>query len=217
MLDAQNITKLYGHVEVLKGIDFKVKEKEVVAILGASGAGKSTLLHILATLDTPDSGSLYLKGECLSEMKGDQLATFRNQHIGFVFQFHQLLPEFTTLENVCMPGYLGGQGKKEVEEKAQHLLKILKLGHRLQHKPSELSGGELQRTAVARALINEPAIVFADEPSGSLDAQNAAILHQLLLNLRDELGQTFVFATHNESFSALADRQCYIEDGRFKE
>lgn len=213
LLLAKDITKSYGKLQILKGIDLEIVEGEVVAIMGASGAGKSTLLHILATLDKPNSGTLYLGKDNVLALKGDKLATFRNRHIGFVFQFHNLLPEFTTLENVCLPGYIGKFDRKAVEQRARELLDLLGLGARMRHKPTELSGGEQQRVAVARALINNPRIVFADEPSGSLDSKNAASLHKLFFDLRDKLGQTFVFATHNQLLADMADRRLFIQDG----
>lgn len=213
LLLAKDITKSYGKLQILKGIDLEVVEGEVVAIMGASGAGKSTLLHILATLDKPNSGTLYLGEDNVLALKGDKLATFRNRHIGFVFQFHNLLPEFTTLENVCLPGYIGRFDKTTVEQRARELLDLLGLSDRMRHKPTELSGGEQQRVAVARALINNPRIVFADEPSGSLDSKNAASLHKLFFDLRDKLGQTFVFATHNQLLADMADRRLFIQDG----
>ena len=214
MLVAQGLTKHYGSLQVLQGIDLTVAQGEVVAITGASGAGKSTLLHILATLDRPDSGVLQLSGTDLLALQGKKLAAFRNRAIGFVFQLYNLLPEFTTLENVCLPGYIGGRDKKEVEAQAQELLALLNLDNRSHHKPDALSGGEQQRAAVARALINSPQVVFADEPSGSLDSHNATVLHQLFFELREKLGQTFVLATHNQALAAMADRQLGIRDGK---
>ena len=214
MLLAQRITKYYGSLQVLQGIDLQVASGEVIAIMGASGAGKSTLLHILATLDKPNRGTLQLGDEDLLALRGNKLASFRNKHIGFVFQFHNLLPEFTTLENVCMPGYIGGFEKKAVEDRARGLLALLHLEPRLHYKPAALSGGEQQRAAVARALINSPCIVFADEPSGSLDSTNAAALHKLFFELRKHLGQTFVLATHNQALANMADRKLLIQDGR---
>ena len=214
MLIAQGITKYYGSFQVLKGIDLTVEKGEVVAIMGASGAGKSTLLHLLATLDKPDSGTLRLCSDDLLALRGNKLASFRNKHIGFVFQFHNLLPEFTMLENVCMPGYIGGVDKPIVEARAQELLTLLHVADRAHHKPAALSGGEQQRAAVARALMNNPYIVFADEPSGSLDSKNAVALHNLFFELREKLGQTFVIATHNQALADLADRKLLIQDGR---
>ncbi|MDX1628878.1 MAG: ABC transporter ATP-binding protein [Fulvivirga sp.] len=211
MLIAKGVKKAYGQLPVLKGIDLKVKKSEIVSIVGASGAGKSTLLHMLGTLDEPDEGSISLNKKSLNRLSGKVKAKYRNQHIGFIFQFHNLLPEFTSLENVCIPGYIGK--RNNVEEKAKQLLSKLGLGERMDHKPSELSGGEQQRVAVARALINEPDIVFADEPSGNLDSKNARELHDLFFDLREEFGQTFVIVTHNEELAAMADRQLEIKDG----
>jgi lipoprotein-releasing system ATP-binding protein len=213
ILEGRNITKSYGSLQVLKGINIKVQKGEIVSIVGASGAGKSTLLHILGTLDQPDSGEVRLKGEDLFSMRSKQMARFRNLNIGFVFQFHNLLPEFTALENVCIPGYIGNRPDNEVESQAVNLLTMLGLADRLHNKPSELSGGEQQRTAVARALINNPEIVFADEPSGNLDSRNAGELHELFLKLRESLDQTFVIVTHNEHLARLADRILEIQDG----
>ncbi len=214
MLEARNITKAYGSLQVLKGIDIKVEKKEIVAIVGASGAGKSTLLHILGTLDRPDTGTLEVRNEVLTTLREKPLARFRNEHIGFIFQFHNLLPEFTAFENVCIPGYLGEREDAVVQKRAVELLKLLGLGHRLDHKPSEMSGGEQQRTAVARALINSPSIIFADEPSGNLDSKNAEELHQLFFNLRNELDQTFVIVTHNAELARMSDRTIEMRDGR---
>ena len=213
ILEGKNITKSYGSLQVLKGIDIKVQKGEIVSIVGASGAGKSTLLHILGTLDQPDSGDVRLKGQDLFSMRSNQMARFRNINIGFVFQFHNLLPEFTALENVCIPGYIGNRSNSEVESQATNLLSMLGMADRLHNKPSELSGGEQQRTAVARALINNPEIVFADEPSGNLDSRNAGELHELFLKLRESLDQTFVIVTHNEHLARLADRILEIQDG----
>jgi len=213
MLISKGITKSYGSLKVLKGIDMEVKEGEIVSIVGASGAGKSTLLHILGTLDKPDEGKLSLGNENLLKFSPNQLARFRNQKVGFIFQFHNLLPEFTALENVCLPGYIARKPKEEVEKYARTLLDLLGLSEREEHKPSQLSGGEQQRTAVARALINQPAIVFADEPSGNLDSRNANELHELFFGLRADLGQTFVIVTHNEELASKADRSLEIRDG----
>lgn len=213
MLEAQGITKSYGPLAVLKGVDLSVKNKEIVAIVGASGAGKSTLLHILGTLDTPDSGSVRIRGEELFRQNGKQLASFRNKHIGFIFQFHNLLPEFSALENVMIPALIAGRRDDEARTAALKLLDRLGISERKDHKPSELSGGEQQRTAVARALINSPDLVLADEPSGNLDSKNALELHKLFFRLRDELGQTFVIVTHNEELSHMADRRIEMKDG----
>jgi len=213
MLTARGITKSYGSLKVLKGIDLQVREAEIISIVGASGAGKSTLLHILGTLDKPDEGSLFLKDEDLLRLNQKQISRFRNRKVGFVFQFHNLLPEFSALENVCIPGYISGNSNLKVEEEGKKLLKLLGIQDRLDHKPSQLSGGELQRTAVARALINRPAIVFADEPSGNLDSKNANELHKLFFKLREELNQTFVIVTHNEELASMADRTLEIRDG----
>ncbi|MEL6539437.1 MAG: ABC transporter ATP-binding protein [Bacteroidota bacterium] len=214
VLIAENITKFYGSLGVLQNINLAVAQGEMVAIMGPSGAGKSTLLHILATLDQPDSGSLRLGNTDLLTLKHQKLATFRNQQIGFVFQSHHLLPEFTALENVCMPGYIAGGDRQAYERRGRDLLALLQLTDRAQHRPSMLSGGEQQRVAVARALFNNPQVVFADEPSGSLDTKNAASLHTLLLELRETLGQTFVFATHNKDFASMADKTLFIRDGQ---
>jgi len=213
MLKATDIHKSYGNLEVLKGISLVIERKEIVSIVGASGAGKSTLLHILGTLDTPDRGEIFLNDQNLFQMKRDQLAQFRNERIGFVFQFHNLLPEFTSLENVCMPGFIGKKERKSLESKAEELLKLLGINGRSHHKPSELSGGEQQRVAVARALINDPSIVLADEPSGNLDSKNAEELHSLFFRLRNELDQAFVIVTHNDQLAAMADRKLEIIDG----
>ncbi|MBW8051783.1 MAG: ABC transporter ATP-binding protein [Cytophagales bacterium] len=214
MLKAKNIHKSYHELHVLNGIDIEVNQGEIVSIVGASGAGKSTLLHILGLLDHPNQGQVILNEKNVLTMRGNKLAHFRNQHIGFIFQFHNLLPEFSALENVCIPGYLGNGKSKNVENKAKDLLSFLGLNDRINHKPSDMSGGELQRTAVARALINDPSIVFADEPSGNLDSKNAKDLHQLFFRLRDKLTQTFVIVTHNRKLAAMADRQLEIKDGK---
>lgn len=213
ILKAKNIFKSYKNLQVLKGVNIEVSEGEIVSIVGASGAGKSTLLQILGTLDQPDQGELIIKDKDLSKVDEKEMAKFRNNHIGFIFQFHNLLPEFTALENVCIPGFIGGKNQAEVESRAKELLELLGLGSRLNHKPSALSGGEQQRTAVARALINKPAIVFADEPSGNLDSKNAEELHNLFFHLRKEFNQTFIIVTHNESFASSADRKLEIKDG----
>ncbi|KAA5548738.1 ABC transporter ATP-binding protein [Adhaeribacter rhizoryzae] len=213
MLQATNIHKAYGSLQVLKGIDLTIQQGEVVSIVGASGAGKSTLLHILGTLDNADQGEVRFSGQLVNAFNGNQLARFRNQHIGFIFQFHNLLPEFTALENVCLPGFLANNPEDEVKKRAADLLKMLNLGHRLDHKPSEMSGGEQQRTAVARALINSPEIIFADEPSGNLDSANAQELHEIFFRLRQQLNQTFVIITHNEQLANMADRKLVMKDG----
>jgi lipoprotein-releasing system ATP-binding protein len=214
MLVAQGINKYYGNLQVLQGIDLTVAKGEVVAIIGASGAGKSTLLHVLATLERPDGGILQLDGTDLLALQGKELAAFRNRAIGFVFQLYNLLPEFTTLENVCMPGYIRGDEQNVVEAKGKSLLALLNLSARSQHKPAALSGGEQQRVAVARALINNPKVVFADEPSGNLDSKHAAALYALFFELRDKIGQTFVLATHDQKLANMADRQLFIRDGK---
>lgn len=213
MLIASAITKSYGQVHVLKGVSLEIKKKEIVSIIGSSGAGKSTLLHILGTLDEPDSGEIFLNGQPLHSLNGKALAAFRNRHIGFVFQFHHLLPEFTALENVCIPGWIAGRKKKEVQQQAEKLLRTLNLGNRIDNKPQAMSGGEQQRVAVARALINNPSIVFADEPTGNLDSNNAKELHDLFINLRNNFDQTFLIVTHNEELAALSDRVLHMKDG----
>lgn len=214
MLSATDITKSYGSLQVLKGVSLEVSTREIVTIVGSSGAGKSTLLHILGTLDTADGGKITLRDQRVDSLKGKRLAEFRNRHMGFVFQFHHLLPEFTALENVCIPGWLAGRKKKEVEDNARELLDLLGLSERIDNKPSALSGGEQQRVAVARALINRPDIVFADEPTGNLDSQNARELHQLFVQLRDRYQQTFLIVTHNEELAAMSDRALHMKDGR---
>ncbi|GAB2540461.1 ABC transporter ATP-binding protein [Rufibacter soli] len=213
LLEARGLFKSYGKLPVLKGIDLSIGEAEVVAIVGASGAGKSTLLHLLGTLDAPDAGEVYLHGQKISGMSNKEVARFRNRNIGFIFQFHNLLPEFTALENVCLPGFLADRDEKEVETRAKELLTMLGLADRLDHKPSQMSGGEQQRTAVARALINSPKLIFADEPSGNLDSKNADELHQIFFNLRKDLGQTFVIVTHNPALADMADRKLTMKDG----
>lgn len=213
MLVAKGIQKKYGQLDVLKGIDLEIQSGEIVSIVGSSGAGKTTLLQILGTLDKPDSGSLTLNGVNPFLLNSKSLAEFRNQKIGFVFQFHQLLPEFTALENVVMPALIGGKGMNESKERAKQLLDKLGLSNRENHQPSALSGGEQQRVAVARALMNEPDIIFADEPSGNLDSKNAAELHQLFFDLRKEFGQTFVIVTHNNLLAEMADRSIVMADG----
>jgi lipoprotein-releasing system ATP-binding protein len=214
MLKATNLHKSYGALKVLKGVNLEVKSGEVVAIVGASGAGKSTLLHLLGTLDRPDEGQVFLNGGDVFNRAAAKLAEFRNRKIGFVFQFHNLLPEFSALENVMIPGLIGGGSTQQIRLQGTELLKKLGLGARLDHRPSQLSGGEQQRVAVARALINTPALVFADEPSGNLDSKNAGELHHLFFQLRAELGQTFVIVTHNVEFAAMADRRLEIKDGQ---
>lgn len=213
MLKATGIEKKYGDLHVLKGVDTEVQKGEVVSIVGSSGAGKSTLLHILGTLDKPDKGKLEFEGTDVFSLNQKKLAKFRNEKIGFVFQFHNLLPEFTALENVCIPGFLGGRKESEVKSRAKELLDLLGLSHRLDHKPTEMSGGEQQRAAVARALINSPSIVFADEPSGNLDSKNADDLHNLFFQLQKDLNQTFIIVTHNNSFADMADRKLIMKDG----
>ena len=216
MIVAKNIQKYYDSLHVLKGVDLHIKQGEIVSIVGASGAGKTTLLQILGTLDTPDKSkdtSLTLNGENILTMKDKALSKFRNTHLGFIFQFHQLLPEFTALENVCIPAFIAGKDKTPTELEAKKLLGYLGLSERENHKPNELSGGEQQRVAVARALINKPAVIFADEPSGNLDTASAENLHQLFFKLRDEFGQTFVIVTHNEEFANMADRKLVMKDG----
>ena len=213
MLIASNLKKSYGALIVLKGVDLKIESEEVLSIVGASGAGKSTLLHILGTLDSADQGSLLIDNTEISKLSAHQLATFRNQRIGFIFQFHNLLPEFTALENVCLPGFIGGKPEKAVRSRAYELLGSLGMSGRIDHKPSELSGGEQQRVAVARALINDPSIIFADEPSGNLDSKNAAELHNLFFQLRDEFHKTFVIVTHNHELAEMSDRKVEIADG----
>lgn len=213
MIIGKNIHKQYGNLEVLKGVDLHIKPAEVVSIVGSSGAGKTTLLTILGTLDKPTTGEILFNNENITSLNEKKLAAFRNQHIGFVFQFHHLLPEFTALENVCMPAFINKTGKKEAENKALELLDLLGLKHRAEHKPSELSGGEQQRVAVARALINNPKVIFADEPSGNLDSENAQHLHELFFTLRDNLKQTIVVVTHNETLANMADRKLVMKDG----
>jgi lipoprotein-releasing system ATP-binding protein len=214
MLTGKNIYKNYGPVKVLKGVDIEIQKGEVVAIAGPSGSGKSTLLHILGTLDKADSGDVQMDHTTINLLPPKKLAAFRNKHIGFVFQFHHLLPEFTALENVCIPGWLAGRKKKEVEEKAKEVLQMLNLGHRMENKPNQMSGGEQQRVAVARALINNPDIVFADEPTGNLDSANAQELHHLFFDLRKKFNQTFLIVTHNEELASLSDRVLHMKDGK---
>ena len=216
MIIAKNIHKYYDSLHVLKGVDLHIQKGEIVSIVGSSGAGKTTLLQILGTLDNPTNSKdtlLEINGENVLKMKDKALSRFRNTHLGFIFQFHQLLPEFTALENVCIPAFIAGKNKSSTEVEAKRLLDYLGLSKRINHKPNELSGGEQQRVAVARALINKPAVIFADEPSGNLDTVSAENLHQLFFKLRDEFGQTFVIVTHNEAFADLADRKLVMKDG----
>lgn len=214
MLAASNIEKNYGNLPVLKGVDISIAKGEIVCIVGSSGAGKSTLLHILGTLDRPDKGQVMLNNQRTDRLAGKTLAKFRNTHIGFIFQFHHLLPEFTALENVCIPGWIAGATKKNTLEKATELLYSLGLGERLQNKPHQLSGGEQQRVAVARALINNPDIVMADEPTGNLDSENGRELHRLFIELRDKYQQSFLIVTHNEEMAEMSDRIVHMKDGR---
>ncbi len=214
MLTGKNIYKRYGQVEVLKGVNLEIQKGEVVSIVGPSGSGKSTLLHILGTLDAADIGEVTMNGEIINTLNGKKLASFRNKHIGFVFQFHHLLPEFTALENVCIPGWLSGRKKNEVKEEAEKILTMLGLADRMDNKPNQLSGGEQQRVAVARTLINKPDIVFADEPTGNLDSANATELHQLFFELRKQFNQTFLIVTHNEELARLSDRVLHMKDGK---
>lgn len=213
MIVAREIRKSYGSLNVLKGIDIEIAKGEIVSVVGASGAGKTTLLHIIGTLDKADSGSLAINNKILNKMSDKELSAFRNQNIGFVFQFHHLLPEFTALENVCIPGFIGKKPEKSVENKARDLLALLGLSDRLTHKPGELSGGEQQRVAVARSLINDPAVVLADEPSGNLDSETSRELHRLFFDLRTQLNQTFVIVTHNNELASMADRKLTMKDG----
>jgi lipoprotein-releasing system ATP-binding protein len=215
MLFANGIEKKYGQLEILKGVDLRINSGEIVSIVGSSGAGKTTLLQILGTLDKPDSGSLEIGGVNPFKLSSKELSNFRNQSLGFIFQFHQLLPEFSAIENAMLPALIGGKSKKEAEELARPLLVKLGIEDRSQHKPSELSGGEQQRVAVCRALINNPKVIFADEPSGNLDTKNARELHELFFQLRDEFKQTFVIVTHNEELAQMADRSLVMKDGRF--
>ncbi|HEY0740184.1 MAG TPA: ABC transporter ATP-binding protein [Chryseosolibacter sp.] len=217
MLEAKGIQKSYGQLPVLKNIDLRVAKGEIVAIVGASGAGKSTLLHILGTLDTPDNGKVFINQQDVFSQSSKNIAAFRNRSIGFVFQFHNLLPEFSAIENVMIPGFIAGKKEDELHKKAGELLGMLGLNNRLHHKPSELSGGEQQRTAVARALINSPTMILADEPSGNLDSKNAVELHDLFFKLRKDLGQTFIIVTHNPDLSRMADRRVEIRDGQIQQ
>ncbi len=213
MIKVSSVTKSYGSLQVLKGVDLEIQQGEIVSIVGASGAGKTTLLQLIGTLDNPDSGNINFLDTNVNALSKKELARFRNKNIGFVFQFHHLLPEFTALENVCIPGYLSNTPKKEVEERAAELLEMLGLKDRINHKPSELSGGEQQRVSVARALINNPSVILADEPSGNLDSQNAEELHNLFFSLRDKFNQTFVIVTHNNILSNMSDRKLVMKDG----
>lgn len=215
ILEAQNIRKSYGELEVLKGVHLTIEKGEIVSIVGASGAGKTTLLQILGTLESPDSGQLIIKQTNTTSLSDKNLSRFRNENIGFVFQFHQLLPEFTAIENICLPAYIKGTSRKVAEKRATELLKLLNLNNRSSHKPAQLSGGEQQRIAVARALINQPSIIFADEPSGNLDSKSSKELHQLFFTLRNELDSTFVIVTHNEELANMTDRKLTIVDGAF--
>ena len=213
MIDIKGITKSFGNLQVLKGIDLHINKGEVVSIVGPSGAGKTTLLQIIGTLDRPDEGTVVIDGMEISQLSKKRLADFRNQHIGFVFQFHQLLPEFTALENIMIPAFIAGKSRNEAKKRAEELLAFMDLSDRAGHKPNELSGGEKQRIAVARALINNPAVILADEPSGSLDSKNKADLHRLFFELRDKFGQTFVIVTHDESLASITDRTIHMRDG----
>jgi lipoprotein-releasing system ATP-binding protein len=216
ILSARNIHRYYGSLHVLQGVDLDIHSGEIVSMVGPSGSGKSTLLHILGTLDEPAEGEIRLKNIELRGLKGKSLASFRNRHIGFVFQFHHLLPEFTALENVCIPGWIAGGSKSVIEARARELLENLGVGHRMENKPAALSGGEQQRVAVCRALINAPDIIFADEPTGNLDSANAKELHQLFFELREKFNQTFLIVTHNESLAAMSDRVVHMQDGRIQ-
>jgi lipoprotein-releasing system ATP-binding protein len=214
MIKAENINKHYGNLHVLKNISLEIKAAEVVSIVGASGAGKTTLLQLLGTLDLPDEGKIFINDINVAALSSKKLSAFRNKHIGFVFQFHHLLPEFTALENICLPAFIAGTSKKEAEDKALKLLDLLGVSQRSDHKPGELSGGEQQRVAVARALINSPSVILADEPSGNLDSNNAHELHKLFFDLRKQLNQTFVIVTHNHDLAEMSDRKLVMQDGR---
>ena len=214
MIEINGVTKSFGSLQVLKGIDLCIKKGEIVSIVGPSGAGKTTLLQILGTLDKPDSGSVVVDGIETSTLSTNKLSEFRNKHLGFVFQFHQLLPEFTAIENIMIPAYIAGMKNKEARSRAEELLEFMGLSNRANHKPNELSGGEKQRVAVARALMNNPAVILADEPSGSLDSKNKEELHKLFFDLRDKFGQTFVIVTHDETLATLTDRTIHLKDGR---
>lgn len=214
MIKISNITKSFGSLEVLKGISLEIKPHEIVSIMGASGAGKTTLLQIIGTLDKPDNGQIIINDTDIATLNERQLSDFRNQHIGFIFQFHQLLPEFTAVENIQIPALIAGKSFKESEKEAKEILSFLNLSHRAKHKPTELSGGEKQRIAVARALINHPEVILADEPTGSLDSQNKEDLHRLFFDLRNNFGQTFVVVTHDESLASLCERTIYMKDGK---
>lgn len=216
MISIKNITKSFGKLQVLKGIDLHIGKGEIVSIVGPSGAGKTTLLQIIGTLDTPDSGEINIDGIDVRKLGQKKLADFRNRHIGFVFQFHQLLPEFTALENIMIPAFIAGMSKSEAKKRAMELLDFMGLAERAKHKPNQLSGGEKQRVAVARALVNNPSVILADEPSGSLDSQNKAELHQLFFDLRDKMGQTFVIVTHDETLASITDRTIHMKDGRLE-
>ena len=216
MIEIKDIKKSFGELEVLKGIDLSIQKGEIVSIVGPSGAGKTTLLQIIGTLDRPDSGSVYVDSVDVTKLSQKKLSDFRNRHIGFVFQFHQLLPEFTAIENIMIPAYIAGVGTKEARHRAEELLQFMGLSDRANHKPNELSGGEKQRVAVARALVNNPDVILADEPSGSLDSKNKEELHQLFFDLRDKYGQTFVIVTHDEQLASITDRTIHMRDGQLE-